>query len=357
MKRSGVKVKGVSKRFGEVVANEDINLSFEPGEFTTLLGPSGSGKTTLLRIIAGLIKPDSGAIYFDDQEVTNIPPHRRDIGFVFQNIALFPHMKVFDNIAFGLKMNKTPKQKIKGKIQDVMDLLHISGLEDRYPRHLSGGQAQRVALARVLVTDPRILLLDEPLSSLDAKLVEEFRYEIRRLQRETGKTTIYVTHDQTTAFTISDIIALLDEGKIKQVGTPTEIYTNPKVPFTTEFIGSTNFFEGEVSKINMEKGITEVDCGPFPLRASQIKSAEEGQLVTVAVKADSIQVLKDETEEFENVIEGKVDAVVFAGEKSVMRVKKGDFIIQVHLYGTERYSYLETEGKRVTLGFDRAYVL
>lgn len=357
METISVTVKDVSKRYGDVVANEDINLSFERGAFTTLLGPSGSGKTTLLRVIAGLIEPDTGSVYFDDEDVTDVPPDRRNVGFVFQDLALFPHMSVRDNVAFGLEMNNVPEEEQEKRIAETLELLHIADLRDRNPRELSGGQAQRVALARVLVTDPRILLLDEPLSSLDAKLVDEFRYELRRVQRETEKTAIYVTHDQTTAFIISDEVVLLNQGRVQQVGKPTELYRNPAGTFTTEFIGSANFYEGEVTRVDEAR--TEVDCGAFSITASSVKSVDVGSEVTVVVRADSIRVLgqRERREDFSNLLEGLLETVVFAGEKSVLRVKTNGEMFQVHVYGEERYHYLDREGEEVTIGFDEAHVM
>ncbi len=233
-----VRLEKVTKRFGRVTALHEVSLVFEDGEFTALLGPSGSGKTTLLYIIAGIYKPTSGRIYFGSRDVTNLPPNKRNIGLVFQNYALYPHMTVFDNIAFPLKLRKLPREKIEEKVREVAKLLHIEELLDRYPSQLSGGQQQRVAMARALVKEPDVLLLDEPLSNLDALLRVKIRAELKRLQKDLGITTIYVTHDQAEALAMADTIVVIDKGVVQQVGTPDEVYNNPRNLFVASFIGS-----------------------------------------------------------------------------------------------------------------------
>ncbi len=227
---------------------EDFKLSIKylrvkDREFLTLLGPSGCGKTTTLRIIAGFEKPESGKIIFNGKVVNDVPPYRRNIGIVFQDYALFPHMTVFKNVAFGLEMRKTPKDEVERRVNQVLELVGLKGLENRYPEQLSGGQQQRVALARALVIEPELLLLDEPLSNLDAKIRERLRGEIRRIQRELGITTIYVTHDQEEAMAISDRIAVMNVGTIEQVGKPLELYYNPRTEFVARFLGLSNILE------------------------------------------------------------------------------------------------------------------
>lgn len=224
-------------------------LEAKPGEFLTLLGPSGCGKTTTLRIIAGFEKPDRGEIYFDDTIMNDVPPYERNIGIVFQDYALFPHMTVYDNISFGLKLRKLPKGEIRRRVLWALELVGLKGFEDRYPEQLSGGQQQRVALARALVIEPQLLLLDEPLSNLDAKIRERLRGEIKRIQKELGITTIYVTHDQEEAMAISDRIAVMSVGKIEQVGDPLDLYYNPKNEFVAQFLGLSNILE-----VNAEDG-------------------------------------------------------------------------------------------------------
>ncbi len=233
-----VRLENISKRFGRVEALKNVSLVFEDGAFTALLGPSGSGKTTLLYIIAGIYRPSSGRIYFGSRDVTNLPPNKRNIGLVFQNYALYPHMTVYENIAFPLKLRKLPKSKIDEKVHEVAKLLHIEDLLDRYPSQLSGGQQQRVAMARALVKEPDVLLLDEPLSNLDALLRVKIRAELKRLQKDLGITTIYVTHDQAEALAMADKIVVIDRGVVQQVGTPDEVYNKPRNLFVASFIGS-----------------------------------------------------------------------------------------------------------------------
>jgi len=233
------------KKFGKVIAVNNITLEIKDGEFFTLLGPSGCGKTTTLRLVAGLEYPDQGRIYMDGQDVTDLPPKDRDVAMVFQNYALYPHMSVFDNIAFPLKIRKVPKQEIRRKVKEVAEMLQINELLDRKPRQLSGGQQQRVALARAIVREPKVFLLDEPLSNLDAKLRVYMRAELKALQKRLGVTTIYVTHDQVEAMTMADRIAVMNEGIVQQIGTPADIYHKPANTFVAGFIGSPpmNFIE------------------------------------------------------------------------------------------------------------------
>ena len=228
---SRVRLTSVTKHFGQTVAVNDFNLDVTEGEFVTLLGPSGCGKTTTLRMLAGLIEPSRGQIYFDDQDVTYLPPHARNIGFVFQTPALFPHLSVADNIAFGLSVKGGKKDAIQRRIDEMLALVELSGYGKRLPAQLSGGQQQRVALARVLATDPRVLLFDEPLSALDRNLRDTLKYSILDLQRKTHKTAVYVTHDQSEAFAISDRIVVMNAGRIEQIGTQTDIYLKPQTPF------------------------------------------------------------------------------------------------------------------------------
>ncbi len=222
-----VKLEGVTKRFGKVVAVNDVTLQIEHGEFFTFLGPSGCGKTTTLRVIAGLETADEGRIFFDDMDVTEFPPHKRNTGMVFQNYALWPHMTVFDNIAYGLKLKKLPKDEVRRKVKEVLELIKLSGMEERYPTQLSGGQQQRVALARALVVEPKVLLLDEPLSNLDLALREELRDELRRIQRTTSVTFIYVTHDQDEALELADELLVLHSGRVVEWGDPRRVFEEP----------------------------------------------------------------------------------------------------------------------------------
>jgi iron(III) transport system ATP-binding protein len=245
-----IDIKNVTKRFGAMAAVNKVSLTIEEGELFTLLGPSGCGKTTLLRLIAGFYAPDEGEIYFDGQPVNDVPAYARGIGMVFQNFALWPHMTVFENAAYGLKLRKLGTSEISSRVGAVFEKVRLTGLGDRYPGQLSGGQQQRVALARALVLNPKILLLDEPLSNLDAKIRVQVRQEIRKLQKELGITTMYVTHDQEEALTLSDRIAVFNQGKVLQIGPPKELYERPGSRFVADFIGINNLIDGEVETLD-----------------------------------------------------------------------------------------------------------
>ena len=247
---ASVTIKGVTKSFGKVTVLQEFNQKFEDGEFITLLGPSGCGKTTMLRLIAGFEKPSSGEIYIGDKLVSSenefLPPEKRGIGMVFQSYAVWPHMNVFDNIAYPLKIQKIAKNEIEERVSQVLKIVHLEQYKDRFPSELSGGQQQRVALGRALVAQPEILLLDEPLSNLDAKLREEMRYEIKEITKKLKITVIYVTHDQIEAMTMSDRIVLINKGEVQQVAPPQEIYSNPKNMFVANFVGKVDFIKGKV---------------------------------------------------------------------------------------------------------------
>ena len=251
MKGSQVTIDHVSKKFGDFVALDDINFTIKPGEFFSLLGPSGCGKTTLLRIIAGFEFPDDGAVLFDDKDVIPLPPDKRPSNTVFQTYALFPHLSVYDNVAFPLKLKKVPKDEIDKKVKEYVHLVQLDQHINKKPNQLSGGQKQRVAIARALINEPKVLLLDEPLSALDAKLRANLLIDLDRLHDQIGITFIYVTHDQSEALSVSDRIAVMNSGHVLQIGTPYEIYESPATQFVAQFIGETNLFDAEV-----------VDCIP-----------------------------------------------------------------------------------------------
>src|SRR6478672_568272 len=246
---STVRLESITKHYGQTVAVDELSLDVADGEFVTLLGPSGCGKTTTLRMVAGLVEPTDGRIFFDDQDVTDIPPRKRNIGFVFQTPALFPHLSVADNIGFGLSVKGSSKSAIAERVEVMLAMVGMPGYGRRLPAQLSGGQQQRVALARVLATDPRVLLFDEPLSALDKNLRDTLKYSILELQRRTGKTAIYVTHDQSEAFAISDRIVVMNAGRIEQIGTQMDIYLEPATPFVAEFIGANNVIPGVVESV------------------------------------------------------------------------------------------------------------
>ncbi|WP_428910756.1 ABC transporter ATP-binding protein [Niallia sp. Krafla_26] len=241
-----IKVENLSKRFGNYLAIDHISLDIPKGSFLTLLGPSGCGKTTLLRLIAGFYEPDGGTIYFEEKKLNDLPAYKRDTPLVFQEYALFPHLNVYENIAYGLKLKKTPKKEIQQRVGSMLKMFGLIGMENRFPKELSGGQQQRVAFARALVMGKNVLLMDEPLSNLDAKMRVEVRNELRALQQQFGFTAIFVTHDQDEALSISDRIAVFNKGRICQVGTPAEIYFKPKTKFVADFVGTANFVEGVV---------------------------------------------------------------------------------------------------------------
>lgn len=352
-----IKCVDISKKFGSTVAVNHVNLDVKNRELVTLLGPSGCGKTTTLRIIAGLCHPDTGDVYFDEMRVTDLPPYKREIGFVFQRIALFPHMNVYDNVAFGLKLRRYPKEEIKRRVEEALSIVRLRGLEKRRIDQLSGGQAQRVEIARVLVTDPKILLFDEPLSNLDAKLRDSLKYEIRRIQRETGKTAIYVTHDQAEAFAISDRIYVMNNGEIEQVGTPTDLYLEPKTNFVADFIGTTNFIEGKVVKADSSGIDVEADnigvitLPPLP-NADEFKGGEE---VLVSVRPEDIEVL--ERGRGPNIFKGVVEEATFLGLTTRLIVSLGDKAIKVDVQGAKRFTYLESKGKNVMVNFKRCTLI
>ena len=254
----GVIIKNAVKKYGDFTALNGVNLEIKKGEFFTLLGPSGCGKTTLLRMIAGFNTVDGGEICFDDRVINNLEAHKRDIGMVFQNYAIFPHLTVAENVAYGLKAKKIPKDQIPAKVEEALKLVQIENLKDRRPNELSGGQQQRVALARAFVIEPGVLLMDEPLSNLDAKLRVQMRTAIKKLQRRLGITTIYVTHDQEEALAISDRIAVMKEGNIMQVGTPEKIYKKPENTFVAGFIGVSNFVECEINGKNPQEAVLNI---------------------------------------------------------------------------------------------------
>lgn len=323
-----VKLDHVSKMFNKVVGVDQVNIDVKPGEFFTFLGPSGCGKTTTLRMIAGFYFPSQGKILFDNKDVTNVPPNQRNIGMVFQNYALFPHMTVFENIAFGLEVRKMSKALIKEKVETAQKLVHLDKYGSRKVNELSGGQQQRVALARALVIEPDILLLDEPLSNLDAKLREETRLEIKRLQVDLGVTTIYVTHDQTEAMTMSDRIMVMKDGIVQQIGTPQEIYNEPTNHFVASFIGESNILDGDVVEVNGDDVTVKLDDEVI-LLGSMKKSANGtnlvvGQRIKVSIRPETV---------FEgagpNQLKGTIQLVEFTGFSINYVVKIGSNILKV----------------------------
>lgn len=285
---------------GMVRAVDHVDINIEKGEFVTLLGPSGCGKTTTLRLIAGFEFPTAGQIVLDGETINEQPPNQRDMAMVFQSYAIFPHLNVFENIAYGLKIQRLSKQIIKEKVQKVLELTELLGLENRPPNALSGGQQQRVALARALVMEPKVLLMDEPLSNLDAKLREVMRTEIRRIQQTLGITSVYVTHDQIEAMTLSDRVVVMNRGHIEQIGTPQEIYRHPQTAFVADFIGTTNFVDGVVTGLNGQNVTVEV-LGQILTAPKPVHNLDTGQAIKLVLRPEAIQVV-DENAHYQGIV-------------------------------------------------------
>jgi len=324
-----VSVKGVSKLFGTFKALDDVSIEFEDGGFYGLLGPSGSGKTTLLRLIAGFEYPDAGAITIGGEAVESLPAEKRDVGMMFQSYALFPNMNVFNNVAFGLTVRGVSRDAIRTRVNEALELVKLTGLEKRRPNELSGGQRQRVALARAIVIRPRVLLLDEPLSALDKALRTGMQVELKRIQREIGITTIFVTHDQEEALTLSDRIGVLRDGKLVQEGAPREIYERPNSAFAATFLGDANLFDGVVDGDGIR-----LDDGPL-VRTNDALPAS-GSRVTVAVRPERMAVHReaDDTGDNHNEIGAKVEQAIFAGNSLTYMLTRGEKPVRVFAQNT-----------------------
>ena len=309
------------KTFGPIVAVDNVTLQIKHGEFFTLLGPSGCGKTTTLRMIAGFYTPEKGSIKFNEKRMNEIPAEKRNTGMVFQNYAIWPHMTVAKNVAFGLEMRKIPPEEIAQRVKGALDLVELEGLEERTPDQLSGGQQQRVALARALVIEPDVLLLDEPLSNLDAKLSVEMRKEIKSLQRKMGITTIYVTHDQKEALAVSDRLAVMNRGKIEQVGNPLEIYGNPKNRFVANFIGLINLFQGTVEH-SRKTSMTIKTVEGLELIVNPIHDVKKGTKVLLAVRPEKIEIHPHGfTTSTGTTLEGIIEGIEYVGDLSRYNIK------------------------------------
>ncbi len=285
---AGIKIQNVTKRFGSLVAVDSVSCEIEKGEFFTLLGPSGCGKTTLLRCVAGFLEPESGSLFFGDRQVDGIPTHKRGVGMVFQNYAVFPHLSVQENVKYGLKARKVPLSDQNRRSLEALSMVQLAGLETRLPNQLSGGQLQRVAIARALVIEPEVLLMDEPLSNLDAKLRVEMRGEIKELQKKMGITTIYVTHDQEEALSISDRIAVMDHGVVRQIAEPWKIYTQPTDPFVAGFIGSTNMMTVDVVEASDNHAVGR--CAEVMMGFSTVEQVGPGQRFRISIRPEVIQI-------------------------------------------------------------------
>ncbi len=307
---AALKVQGLEKRFGEVAALDGVSLDIVSGELLTILGPSGSGKTTLLKVVAGFEKADAGTVRIDGTDITALPPAKRDIGMVFQNYALFPHLTVRANVAFPLEMRNVARAEIETRVTEALKLVELSGYDKRLPKQLSGGQQQRVALARAIVFNPRLLLLDEPFGALDRKLRETMQLEVRRLQRRLGLTTIFITHDQEEALVLSDRIAVMNQGRIQQVATTTEIYERPANQFVADFVGESNIFHGTVT----EPGVISLEGGR---RLLARHSGKMGQRMGVLMRPERFG-------RGTNVFSGEVKEAVYLGVSFKLRIACDD---------------------------------
>ena len=330
-----IKTENLRKTFGDIVATDEVNIVIQEGELTTLLGPSGCGKTTLLRLIAGFYTPDRGKIFFDDKDISNLPPHKRNTGMCFQNYALWPHMSVSDNVAYGLKLKRInglrfTKLAIERRVNDTLSLVRMGDLGHRHIHQLSGGQQQRVALARALAIEPDVLLLDEPLSNLDAKLRIEMREEIIRIHKEMSITTVYVTHDQHEALSISDRVAVMNEGYVQQFANPREIYSDPQTVFVADFIGQCTFIDGTIKSIgdsirvgipdNQEvTGRTTIEDYPF----------EVGESIKAAIRPEDLNLQRERPND--NEIVGKVTRTIYVGNALEVYFMVGDIAAEALL--------------------------
>jgi len=340
-------LKDINKNFGSLIAVENVNLTVEPGEFVCFLGPSGCGKTTLLRIITGFEQQSSGTLTYDNLDISNIIPQKRNFGIVFQSYALFPNMTVSENIAFGLKMRKVPKNLLEDRVEEMLNLMGLAEWKTHYPAQLSGGQQQRVALGRAIAIKPKVLLLDEPLSALDAKIRVRLRVVIKKLQHDLGITMIYVTHDQEEALSMADRVVIMEGGSIKQVGTPWEIYREPQSRFVAEFVGTSNFITGTHQNSTLKLGENQ-------LKIDGINDVKSDQ-VNVAIRPEKIDLLTDaevsEGVELSNLMKVKIETVTFLGAVVQLTFNIEGTEINVDLV-EKRYAELELKkGDRVNLYF------
>ncbi len=336
MTQPAVDLKGVTLTYGPFVAVKNVDLAIPKGSFVTLLGPSGCGKTTILRSIAGLVTPTSGEIVVAGRLINDVPIYKRNIGLVFQNYALFPHKSVEDNIAFGLKYRDVPRADIRAKVKRALDMVRLPGVEKKLPSQLSGGQQQRIALARAIVIEPDVLLLDEPLSALDANLREEMRTELKIIQREVGITTIFVTHDQEEALAMSDRIVVMNHGLIEQNGTPEDVYRQPASRFVASFLGQSNLLAGKVAALDNGTARIALDCG-LGIEAKAPSSARKGGKVTVVVRAQRLEVGRT-APAGHNRLKGKIAATSYLGGSAIYLIDaeglrlEANAIIDSHVY-------------------------
>ena len=346
-----VELQGVTKRFGSgVPAVDNLSLEVKKGEFFSLLGPSGCGKTTTLRMVAGFISPTKGSILIEDEKVNHLPPYKRKTSMVFQNYALFPHMTVFENIAFGLKMKKWDKDKIYLRVEEAMGQVKLTGFQDRYPSQLSGGQQQRVAIARAIATNPSVILMDEPLSNLDAKLRHQMRIELKQLQKEIGTTVIYVTHDQGEALALSDRIAILNEGRVEQVDSPSQIYRNPSNEFVATFIGQLNMFRGRVARISPRE-VEIVTDGGLKIIVPYEEKLGAGENIQIALRPEGINIGERDLALTENTFTVEISYVSYLGSmiQYLSKVEGEEIVVTTQ---SRRGLPIYQAGEKVRISFD-----
>ena len=348
MKQDYLVLKDLVKIFGSgkdtVIAVDKVNLEVKEGELVTLLGPSGCGKTTALRMISGFELPTSGKVFIDGEDVTTTPPNQRPTTMVFQNYALFPHMTVYQNIAYGLKIHREAEKDIRERTEKTINLVGLKGLHDRSPSQLSGGQQQRVSLARSLIMEPKVLLLDEPLSNLDAKMRVSTRLEIRKLQQRIGITSIYVTHDQEEAMTLSDRVVIMNAGKIQQIGTPQEIYAHPVNYFVADFIGKANFLEGKVANILSNKEI-EVDIKGVKYKIYIPENTfTEGERVLLIIRPESVELEPKKSD----ALNGVIRQVIYLGSRMVYEIEMDKNLLIVEITNPQEHK-VYSKGEEVTI--------
>ncbi|MCW4047824.1 MAG: ABC transporter ATP-binding protein [Candidatus Bathyarchaeota archaeon] len=343
-----VRVVNLTKKFGDIVALDNVNLTVHDKEYFSLLGPSGCGKTTLLRLIAGLIEPDSGEIYIGDKRVDNVPPEDREIGFVFQTFALFPHMTVWENVNYGPKVKNFDEKESETIVHEVLELVKLHERLSAYPNELSGGMMQRIAVARALAAGAKILLLDEPLGQLDAKVRNEIRYEMRKMAKDLNLTAIHVTHDQSEAMSISDRIAVMKKGKIVQVGTPQELYMKPNSLFVANFIGESNFLEGSVAEANNGSLVIELRGGAKVHAFGKGLAKDERAIVVIRPEVLTVE---KPSYQGKNMLRGVVEKISFEGTfiRYVIRLESEDVVIVIKPSLTERWFDI---GDSITLSFE-----
>ena len=337
-----LKIANVSKRFGNVQALDNVSIDIPKGGFTTFLGPSGCGKTTMLRTIAGFYEADQGEIYIGNRLINSVPSHQRNAIMVFQDYALFPHMNIGENIAYGLKIQKVSEKEIATKVEKTMQYLGIQGLEKRTPGQISGGQQQRVALARALVMEPEVLLLDEPLSNLDAKLRMNIRAELRQLQKRLGITTIYVTHDQAEALALSDQIAVMNAGKIVQTGSSWKIYYQPVNTFVADFVGTANLLEGKVIEKYKDHLVAHLDNMNIRIEEPHA-TIEKGDSITICVRPETIEVFKRVADDAKNIVKGTITNYIFEGAHVRYWVNVGSRTLVVDVFDPSEKGVYEGE--------------